>query len=142
MYRICIEILLYFLYSGCHMFLWVCTLAPVSLQSVCSKVFRVRCGTSLFNCFSFSLGKTFMKLWTSSRMRSRLILLMVSGRKRIILHRHCREVKSVYHPGAHTGLPYASSRPHLIFPAARFLYLHDELGEHGGSCSGDQAVLQ
>ena len=30
-----------------------------------------------------------MKLWTSSRIRSRLMLSMVPGRKRIILHRHC-----------------------------------------------------
>ncbi len=67
----------------------MCTLAPVSLQSVCSSVFSVRWGMSLFSCFSFSLGKTFMKLCTSSRMRSRLILLMVCGRKRIILHKHC-----------------------------------------------------
>lgn len=64
------------------------TFAPVSLQSVCSSVLRVLCGTSLLSCLSFSLGKTFMKLWTSSRIRSRFMLLMVSGRKRITLHKH------------------------------------------------------
>lgn len=64
------------------------TLGPVSLQSVCNRVLRVLCGISLLSCFSFSLGNTFMMLWTSSNIRSRLTLLMVSGRQRIILHRH------------------------------------------------------
>lgn len=64
------------------------TLTPVSLHSVCNRVLSVLCGTSLFSCLSFSLGKTFIKLWTSRRIRSRLMLSIAVGRKRIILHRH------------------------------------------------------
>lgn len=64
------------------------TLGPFNLHNVCSRVFRVLMGNSLLHCFSFSLGKTFMKMWMSRRILSRLMLLMVSGNSRTILQRH------------------------------------------------------
>lgn len=64
------------------------TLGPFNLHKVCSNVFRVLMGNSLLHCFSFSLGKTFMKMCISRRILSRLILLMVSGKSRTILQRH------------------------------------------------------
>lgn len=64
------------------------TLGPFNLHKVCSSVFRVLTGNSLLHCFSFSLGKTFMKMCISRRIRSRLMLLMVSGNSRTILQRH------------------------------------------------------
>lgn len=64
------------------------TLGPFNLHKVCSSVFRVLMGNSLLHCFSFSLGKTFMKMCISRRILSRLMLLMVSGNSRTILQRH------------------------------------------------------
>ena len=64
------------------------TLGPFNLHKVCSSVFRVLMGNSLLHCFSFSLGKTFMKICMSRRILSRLMLLMVSGKSRTILQRH------------------------------------------------------
>lgn len=69
------------------------TLGPFSLHKVCRRVFRVLIGNSLLHCFSFSLGKTFIKMWMSRRILSRLMLLMVSGNSRTILHRHYKNKK-------------------------------------------------